>query len=56
DRWIVEGAAGVAVAGLIKAAAAWKGRQVAAVLCGRNIALDKFLKAVGSAVTSAQDR
>jgi threonine dehydratase len=54
DRWIVEGAAGVAVAGLIRTAAAWKGRKVAAVLCGRNIALDKFLKAVGP-MTSAQD-
>jgi threonine dehydratase len=46
DRWIIEGAAGVAVAGLLKAAPAYQGRQVAAVICGRNIALDKFLHAV----------
>jgi threonine dehydratase len=46
DRWIIEGAAGVAVAGLVKCAAAFRGRKVAAVLCGRNIALDKFLHAV----------
>jgi threonine dehydratase len=46
DRWMIEGAAGVAVAGLIKAAADWQGRKVAAVVCGRNIALDKFLRAV----------
>jgi threonine dehydratase len=46
DRWIIEGAAGVAVAGLIKAAPAYRGRQVAAVICGRNIALDKFLHAL----------
>jgi threonine dehydratase len=46
DRWMIEGAAGVAVAGLIKSAAAWQGRKVAAVICGRNIALDKFLHAV----------
>jgi threonine dehydratase len=46
DRWIIEGAAGVAVAGLLKSAAAYPGRQVAAVVCGRNIALDKFLHAI----------
>jgi threonine dehydratase len=46
DRWMIEGAAGVAVAGLVKSAAAWQRRKVAAVICGRNIALDKFLHAV----------
>jgi threonine dehydratase len=48
DRWMIEGAAGVAVAGLLKSAHAWPGRKVAAIVCGRNIALDKFLHAVGS--------
>ena len=48
DRWMIEGAAGVAVAGLIKTAADYPGRKVAAIVCGRNIALDKFLTAVGS--------
>ena len=48
DRWMIEGAAGVAVAGLVKSAAAYQGRKVAAIVCGRNIALDKFLHAVGS--------
>jgi threonine dehydratase len=47
DRWIVEGAAGVAMAGLIKTAAVWKGHKVAAIICGRNIALEKFLQAIG---------
>jgi threonine dehydratase len=46
DRWIIEGAAGVAVAGLLKCAPAYPGQKVAAILCGRNIALDKFLRAV----------
>jgi threonine dehydratase len=46
ERWMVEGAAGVALAGLVKQAAAYKGRKVAVVLCGRNIQLDTFLKAV----------
>ena len=49
DRWMVEGAAGVALGGLIKTAAAYRGRKVAVVLCGRNIALDAFLRAVGGA-------
>jgi threonine dehydratase len=46
DRWMVEGAAGVALASLIKTADAYKGAKVAVVLCGRNIALETFLKAV----------
>jgi threonine dehydratase len=46
EHWIVEGAAGVALAGLAKRAAAFKGRTVAVVLCGRNIALDNFLAAI----------
>lgn len=46
DRWMIEGAAGVAVAGLVKSAAAYERRKVAAVLCGRNISLEKFLHAV----------
>jgi threonine dehydratase len=47
DHWIVEGAAGVALAGLMKTAAAWRDRRVAVVLCGRNIALETFLEAIG---------
>jgi threonine dehydratase len=46
DRWIIEGAAGVAVAGLMQRAADYRGRKVAAVVCGRNITLDKFLRAI----------
>lgn len=49
ERWMVEGAAGVALAGLIKTAEAYRGRKVAVVLCGRNIALETFLKAVDGA-------
>ncbi len=46
DRWMIEGAAGVAVAGLLKSAPEFSGKKVAAVICGRNIALDKFLLAI----------
>jgi threonine dehydratase len=48
DRWIVEGAAGVAFAGLRKQAESYRGRKVAVVLCGRNIAMDQFLRAIAA--------
>lgn len=47
DHWMVEGAAGVALAGLVKRAEAYRGKTVAVVLCGRNIALGRYLEAVG---------
>ncbi|MGY6178835.1 threonine/serine dehydratase [Paraburkholderia strydomiana] len=46
DRWMVEGAAGVALASMLKRAPEYQGRAVAVVLCGRNIMLDKFIEAV----------
>jgi threonine dehydratase len=49
EHWIVEGSAGVALAGLVKRAEAFRGQKVAVVLCGRNIALDEFIDAVQSA-------
>ena len=49
EHWIVEGAAGVALAGLAKQASSYRGCKAAVVLCGRNIALDAFLRAIGGA-------
>jgi threonine dehydratase len=46
DRWMVEGAAGVAVASMLRLAPRYKDRAVVAVLCGRNIMLDKYILAV----------
>lgn len=46
ERWMIEGAAGVAVAALLKQAHAWQRKRVAVVLCGRNITLEKFIGAV----------
>lgn len=46
EHWIVEGAAAVALAGLVKRASAWRDRKVAVVLCGRNIALEQFLAVI----------
>ena len=46
ERWIIEGAAGVAVAGMKKLAPEYRGKRVAVVICGRNILLEKFLGAI----------
>jgi threonine dehydratase len=46
DHWMVEGTAAVAVAAALKTAGQWRGRKIAILLCGRNIALDTFLSAV----------
>jgi threonine dehydratase len=47
---MVEGAAGVALAGLVKCAQAYRGRKVAVVLCGRNIGPQAFITAIGGRV------
>jgi threonine dehydratase len=44
EHWIVEGAAGVAVAGVLRRPA--RGKAVAVLLCGRNVALSTFLNAI----------
>lgn len=49
ERWIIEGSAGVAMAGLLQRAAEYRGKKVAVVLCGRNIGLETFLSAMASA-------
>ncbi|HEV7136399.1 MAG TPA: threonine/serine dehydratase [Steroidobacteraceae bacterium] len=48
DHWMVEGAAGVALAGLVRVASTLRGRTVAVVLCGRNIAIETFLGAIST--------
>lgn len=47
ERWMVEGAAGVALAGLLATCRDYAGQRVAVVLCGRNIGIDTFVEAVG---------
>jgi threonine dehydratase len=37
EHWVVEGAAGVALAAFLKGAARYRGRNAAVVLCGRNL-------------------
>lgn len=46
ERMIVEGSAGVALAAFLKMADSWKGKNVAIVLCGRNINFSKFIEVV----------
>lgn len=45
ERWIVEGAAGVAMAALLQRAEELAGQSVAVILCGRNIDFDRFTAA-----------
>lgn len=51
ERQIIEGAAGVAVAAALKVITAepdkYKGKNIAIVICGRNIGFDKFMRAIG---------
>ena len=42
ERFIIEGAAGVALAAALKSADDYRGRNIAVVICGRNISLDVF--------------
>jgi threonine dehydratase len=46
EQWMIEGAAGVAVAGLTRLAKQYRGARVAVILCGRNVPLDTFLRAM----------
>lgn len=46
ERWIIEGAAGLAMAGMLALAEEYRGKKVAVVLCGRNIVLEKYLEAI----------
>lgn len=44
DRWLVEGAAGVALAGFLKRRRSYAGKHVVILLCGRNISVEKAAK------------
>lgn len=46
DRWIIEGAAGVAVAGLEAVKEEMRGKTVAIVVCGRNIEATKYFRSI----------
>jgi len=46
ERFIIEGAAGVAMAGFLKNHEKFEGKNVAIVLCGRNIDYEKYIEAI----------
>jgi threonine dehydratase len=46
EHWIIEGAAGVSLAGALKVARTMPGKRLAVVLCGRNVDWPVFLQAV----------
>jgi len=46
DHWMVEGAAGLALAGLSSMRHQMKGKTIAVVLCGRNISAETFRAAI----------
>lgn len=46
DQWMIEGAAGVALAAMLKQAENYQGQKVVVVICGRNITLEQYLKAI----------
>ncbi|QVM90957.1 threonine/serine dehydratase [Pseudomonas entomophila] len=46
ERWIIEGAAAVALAGMKQVAGDYQGKKVAVILCGRNVKLETFLEAI----------
>ena len=48
ERFIIEGAAGVALAAALRTAGDYRGRNIAVVVCGRNITLDSFRSVLGN--------
>ncbi|MCP4768226.1 MAG: threonine/serine dehydratase [Gammaproteobacteria bacterium] len=48
ERFIIEGAAGVALAAALHSAADYRGCNIAVVVCGRNITLDSFRSVLGN--------
>ena len=48
ERFIIEGSAGVAVAAALKTASDYRGKNIAVVICGRNVALDTFQAVLAS--------
>src|SRR5450759_1236971 len=37
EHWVIEGAAGVAVAAFLKEASRWQGKNAIIIICGRNV-------------------
>ncbi|MGO1118694.1 threonine/serine dehydratase [Rhodovibrionaceae bacterium A322] len=55
ENFIIEGAAGVALAAALKTAGDYEGKKVAVVICGRNVTLETFQQALTMAGSSAEE-
>ena len=44
EHWVIEGAAGVAVAAFLREAARWQGKNAVIVICGRNVSAEVMRK------------
>ena len=49
ERFIIEGAAGVAVASALRTGSDYRGRNIAVIVCGRNISLEVFTRVLAGA-------
>jgi threonine dehydratase len=47
EHWVIEGAAGVAVAAFLQEAPRWRGKNVVIVICGRNLSAEVLNKLCG---------
>jgi len=47
EHWVIEGAAGVAVAAFLQEASRWQGRNAIVVICGRNVSAEVSHKLCG---------
>lgn len=48
EHWLIEGAAAVAVAGFLKVASSYEGRNAVIILCGRNVSPEVLRQCLGS--------
>ncbi|MEM7057865.1 MAG: threonine/serine dehydratase [Pseudomonadota bacterium] len=51
ERYIIEGAAGVAVAAALKTGGDYAGKPVATIICGRNVSMEVFMGVMAGAKT-----
>jgi threonine dehydratase len=47
EHWVIEGAAGVAVAAFLQEASRWQGQNAIIVICGRNVSAEVLHKLCG---------
>jgi threonine dehydratase len=47
EHWVIEGAAGVAVAAFLQEASRWRGKNAVIVICGRNVSTEVLNRLVG---------